>query len=408
MTAAPGPDRITTDGMLADPDLARDGDPETLWARLRAQGPIHRVERDRDWFWAVVTHAEILRVLRDHTRFTSERGMRLDDNPEATATAAGKMLIVSDPPRHGEIRRVVNSAFTPRVVARLERTMRATAARIVDEALRDGGCDLVRVAARLPASVICDMLGVPAEDWDFMVERTTVAFGPTGGRAETLTVAEAHAEILLYFEELLARRRRDPREDLISTLIAARIRDVPLTDEEILLNCDGLLSGGNETTRHATAGGLLALAAAPGQWSRLRRDPALLAPAVQEVLRFTSPATHVVRTAVVPARVGGHLVRPGERVAAWLASGNRDEAVFADAATFDVTRAPNPHLAFASGTHYCLGAALATTELTAMIGEVLRRVERVEPAGPVVRTRSNLVRGYDSVPVTLVPRKDRP
>jgi cytochrome P450 len=397
-----------TEQSLADPDLARDGDPEALWARLRAEAPIHRVERDGGAFWAVVTHAEILRVLRDSTRFTSERGMRLDDNPEATANAAGKMLIVSDPPRHGRIRRVVNSAFTPRVVARLEHNMRATAARVVEEALRDGGCDLVEVASRLPASVICDMLGVPAEDWDFLVERTTVAFGPTDGRGETLAVAEAHAEILLYFEQLLARRRRDPGTDLISTLLAARIDDVPLTDEEILLNCDGLLSGGNETTRHTTAGGVLALAAAPEQWARLRREPELLGPAVQEMLRYTSPATHVMRTAVVPSRVGGQLIRPGERVAAWLASGNRDEAVFTDPRSFDVTRTPNPHLAFAPGTHYCLGASLATAELTAMIDEVLARVDRVEPAGPAVRTRSNLIRGYDSIPVTLVPRKERP
>ncbi|WP_406280421.1 cytochrome P450 [Embleya sp. NBC_00896] len=395
--------RAVTTEDLSDPDLYRSGAPEDLWAKLRATSPVHRNRRAGGDFWAVLSHELITAVLKDPTTFVSERGMRLDHNPAATAAAAGKMLIITDPPRHGKIRRIINSVFTPRMVARLEQNMRVTVGCALDEALERGTCDFTEVAARLPVSVICDMLGVPRADWDFMLDRTMVAFGVNAEGVSEFAVAEAHVDILSYYEDLVARRRKDPQDDIVTALVNGTVDGVPLTDEEIFLNCDGLISGGNETTRHATVGGLLALIENPDQWARLRADPSLLPTAVQEILRYTSPAMHVLRTAARDTELAGHEVRSGDPVALWLPAGNRDEAVFTDPERFDVTRDPNPHLAFATGTHFCLGAALATTELTVMFDEIVRRVATAEPAGPVRRMRSSLIRGFESAPVALTP-----
>lgn len=389
---------------LSDPDLYADGEPERLWAELRSSSAIHRNECESGFFWAVLAHDPISAVLKDSATFVSERGMRLDHNPAATAAAAGKMLIVTDPPRHGKIRRIINSVFTPRMVARLEQNMRATAAAALGTALEKGECDFPEVAARLPVSVICDMLGVPRADWDFMLDRTMVAFGATSAGQDEFAAAEAHVDILSYYEELVARRRREPQEDIVTALVNGTVDGVPLTDEEIFLNCDGLISGGNETTRHATVGGMLALLGNQDQWRRLREDPGLLPAAVQEILRYTSPAMHVLRTAAKDAELAGRKIGAGDRVAVWLPSGNRDEAVFAEPARFDVARAPNRHLTFAAGTHFCLGAALATTELTVMFDEIVRRVAVAEPAGPVRRMRSNLIWGFESAPLALTAR----
>lgn len=388
---------------LCDPALYAQGRPEELWQRMRRIAPVHEGEYDGRRFHAVLSHTEISRVVKDTRHFTSQQGMRLDQNPAATAAASGKMLIITDPPRHGGIRRIISGAFTPRMVARLEQSMRETVTAVLDEALEAGECDFTRVAARLPLAVICDMLGVPPGDRDFMLERTMVAFGEGGASAtDPLASAEAHADILSYYEELLARRRREPQEDIVTALAHGTVDGVPLTDEEIFLNCDGLVSGGNETTRHASVGGLLALMRHPAQWTSLREDPELLPTAVQEILRFTSPAMHVLRTATAPVGIAGHALAPGDQVALWLAAGNRDDTVFEDPDRFDVTRRPNPHLAFAAGPHHCLGAALATRELTVLFEELLRRVRDAELTGPPRRTRSILIWGYDALPVRLV------
>lgn len=395
---------VSTDVMqLCDPVMYQHGNPEELWRQLRAEAAVHPGEYQGRRFHAVLSHAMASQVLKDAKNFTSQRGMRLDQNPAATTAAAGKMLIITDPPRHGQIRKIINASFTPRMVARLEHNMRVTAGVVIDAALAAGECDFTQVAARLPLSVICDMLGVPRADWDFMLDRTMVAFG-SASEQDRLMMAEAHADILMYYEDLVARRRREPQEDIVTALVRGTVDGVPLTDEEIFLNCDGLISGGNETTRHATVGGLLALVDDPRQWAALRDDAALLSTAVPEILRFTSPAMHVLRTATNHTDLGGYELRPGDQVALWLSAANRDGAVFGDPDRFTVTRDPNPHLAFATGTHYCLGASLATSEITVVIDELVRRVGGAELIEAPRRTRSILIWGYDSVRVRLTAR----
>jgi len=395
---------------LADPYLYRDGDPTALWARLRATAPIHRNARpDGSSFWAVMTYDLAQEVLRNTEAFTSELGMRLDSNPEAVAAAAAnKMLIVTDPPVHAEVRRAISSAFTPRMIRRLAANMRTTVAESLDAAVAAGEVDFTDVAARLPVSVICDMLGVPREDWDFMVDRTVVAWGSTStDEVEEVAKLEAHTDILTYFEDLVRRRRREPRDDIVTALVNAEVAGSPLTDDEVFLNCDGIISGGNETTRHAAVGGLHAFMAHPDQWTRLTEDPGLLPVAVQEILRYTSPVMHVMRTAVRAVEIGGQRVEPGDVVTVWLASANRDERVFADPDGFDVGRERNRHIGFSHGVHRCLGAPLTATELTVFFDELIKRISGARPAGPARRSRSNLVRGFESLPVRLVARPGR-
>lgn len=383
---------------LCDPDLYVNGAPEALWASLRAQGSVHKTYYEGRPFFSVVSHSEISSITRNSRCFSSEHGMRLDQNPAASKAAAGKMLIVSDPPKHGEIRRIISRAFTPRMVARLKDTMRETVSSMFDTVLGQTTCDFAEIAAILPLTVICDMLGVPPADRAFMLDRTMVAFG-SNTKDQPLAAVEAHADILSYYAQLVEQKRRRPEDDIVSALAHGKVEGRPLTDEEIFLNCDGLISGGNETTRHASVGGVFELIRNPEQFDILREYPETIPDAVQEILRFTSPALHILRTATSPVTVGDVSLEPGDTVALWLAAGNRDHNTFTHANRFDVTRNPNPHLSFSSGPHHCLGAALASMELTVLLEELIGRVKHVELDARPIRTRSILIWGYDSLPL---------
>lgn len=388
---------------LSDPTIYSNGNPEGIWAQMQEVSPVHYIRaRYVEDFWVALSHDAIRVVLKDSATFVSSQGMRLDHEPNATAAAADKMLIVTDPPRHGKIRRIINSAFTPRMVARLDQRMRTVAASAVDAALDAGQCDFVQVAATLPVSMMSDMLGIPEKDRNRLLELTATAFGGSS-RSSEMSPVEAHVELLAYCAELVDRRRREPDDDIITALVRGTVDGEPLTDDEIILNCDGVISGANETSRHAIAGGLLALINNPDQWRRLASDLSLIPTAVQETLRYTCPALHVLRTAVRNTELGGHEITAGERVAVCLPAGNRDAQVFPAPLSFDVTRSPNRHLTFGAGTHFCLGNALATAEVTVMIEEIVRRVAGATPTGPTRRLQSTLIWGLESFPVALTP-----
>ncbi|WP_433607258.1 cytochrome P450 [Dactylosporangium sp. CA-139114] len=395
---------IAADGIdLADPGLYATGDPEAVWAALRRSSPVYRNRRPGGGeFWAVTRHADAVRVMRDSATFTSERGMRLDQNPAAVAAAAGRLMIVTDPPRHAQIRRLIGAVFTPRRVARLEHDLRALVGERLDRVLSGEPCEFTDFAAVVPVAVICDLLGVPVADREFMLHCTRVAFGDSG--ASEMDRLAAHASMLDYYQELVDERRREPGDDVISAMLAGTVDGIALTDEEIFLNCDGLVSGGNETTRHATVGGLLALIRHPHQWRLAAGLPGRVDAVVNEILRYTSPAMHALRTPRTDVEVGGRRIRAGEPVAVWLPSADRDEVVFERGDEFDVTRAAGNHVAFGVGPHYCLGAALARVELRVVFGELLARARGAEVAGPVRRLSSNLIWGFESLPVRINAR----
>jgi cytochrome P450 len=249
-------------------------------------------------------------------------------------------------------------------------------------------------------AIICELLGVPAADQDWMYHLTSTAFGG-GDPGSTDDVsrserAQAYGDIFDYYQDLAAQRRKTPGPDLVSTLVHGEVDGIPLGTEDVLLNCTNLIIGGNETTRHAAAGGLLALAE-PEAWQAVRDIDSL----VEEVLRWTTPGMHVLRTATRDTEIAGQPIGAGESIVVWNASANRDEEIFEHPQRFDPARAPNRHIAFGQGGHHCLGAALARIELAALFEALTTRVRQVEVIGPVRRVRSCVLRGIRQLPVRL-------
>lgn len=393
---------------LADPGLYEHGDPDAVWARLRRECPVYRnPARSQPEFLALTRYQDAVAVYRDPVTFSSEGGMVLGIDPATGDPGSGRMLVVTDPPRHGKLRGVIGRVFTPRTLRRLEDSVRTTVNQLVGRALEVGECDFVDdVAARLPVAIICDLLGVPPADRDWMYHLTSTAFGG-GDPSESREVSprnrlQAYGDIFDYYEELADLRRRTPGDDLVSVLVRGEIAGEPLNVEDVLLNCTNLIIGGNETTRHAAAGGLLALAERTDTWRTLRAEPDLVPGLVEEVLRWTTPGMHVLRTVTRDVEISGQRVRAGEQVVVWNASANRDEEVFADPQRFDISRSPNRHIAFGQGCHFCLGSALARTELTVLFEELVKQVAQVEVTGPVRRVRSCVLRGLRRLPVRLV------
>jgi cytochrome P450 len=404
------PDREATSIDLTDPELFVSGAHHAAWAHLRRTAPVvWHEERDGPGFWAITRYADVTALYPNSATFSSERGMMLGVNRGRGDPAAGRMLVVTDPPRHSRLRRLVSPVFTPRVVTQTAEQIVEIVREILDGLPAGGRCDFVTdVAAKLPVAVVCRMMGVPRADWALTLDLTSRAFGAhdaeyQAGMDSAQAAAQAHYELFAYFSELVAERRRRPGDDIVSLLTTSSVDGAGLTDEEVLLNCLNLMIGGNETTRHAASGGLLALLERPDQWQLLKSDPAVLDTAVEEILRWTTPGSYVLRTARADLAVGAQHIRAGQAVTFWMGSANRDEDVFPDADRFLVTRAPNRHLTFGLGEHYCLGSAVARLELRALFGQPRDRVSRLELRNPPVRLRSCLVNGIKHLDVTLHP-----
>ncbi|GIU88593.1 MAG: cytochrome P450 [Acidimicrobiia bacterium] len=402
---------------LVDPDrFARRGYPHDVWARLRAEAPVARVEAPGyEPFWAITKHADVVQVSTQPTRFSSERGITLA-RTGSPPVPVPEMVVLLDPPRHGPMRRVLMRRFTPRAVRALRPEIERIARDVLDSAAAAapaGGFDLVEsVAAPLPLAVIAWSLGVPRGDWPLLFRWTNEIIGKDDpeyrrpGESAGKTFARARGELHAYLEDLIERRRHDPGDDLVSELLRAEIGGEPLTHHQVLSYCELLVEAGNETTRNAISGGVLAFCEHPGEWERLRARPDLLPDAVEEVLRWVSPISHFTRVATEDAEVRGVTVRAGEQVALYYASANRDEEVFDEPFAFRVDRRPNPHLAFGFGEHYCMGAHLARVELEVMFGLLLARVERFETTGPVERLGSAVNGSIKHLPVRCHPPAD--
>ncbi|NBF00468.1 cytochrome P450 [Nonomuraea sp. KC401] len=395
----PSPDPAGIDALdLLDPELHATHDLTPVWRWLRAHDPVRRHER----FWSVTRHADVLRVVRDPETFSSLRGNMLRTLLRGHDPGAGKMLVVTDGPKHARLRRLLTPGFGPRTLGTVTRSIEEATRDLLGALVRRGGGDFVaEVAAQVPLRAICELLGVPEADRQRVLELTGEAMlgeTPPAERAGRTppTAMIAQSEILLYYTRLAARRRTAPGDDVISLLVGS-----DLTEEEVLLNCYNLIIGGDETARLAMAGGLLALATYDKEWARLREDPALVDPAVEEILRWTTPAAHVGRVATRDAQLAGRRVAAGEAVALWTVSANRDEAVFDDPDRFDVGRTPNRHLTFGHGPHFCLGAQLARAELRALLAELRASVSAITVTGPVTWLPSNFVNGVGTLPVAL-------
>ena len=278
-----------------------------------------------------------------------------------------------DPPRHGPMRRVANTRLAPASVRTQHADIERIAVEILDAAAPAGASgefDFVeRIAAPFPLAVIACFLGVPRDDWESLYRWSNEVIGHDDpeyrrpGETPGQTARRARGELYAYFERLVEQRRSNLEDDLVSELIRGEIDGKPLTEEQLIFYCELLVEAGNETTRNAISGGLLAFCENRGEWEKLRGRPELLPDAVEEILRWVTPISHFTRTATEDCEVRGEKIRAGEQLALYFASANRDEEVFEDPFAFRVDRRPNPHLAFGFGEHFCMGAHLARVEL---------------------------------------------
>ncbi|QKG21446.1 cytochrome P450 [Actinomadura verrucosospora] len=404
---------------LADPgNFLDDATPWRMFDELRRTAPVHwNPESDGgSGFWSLTRHADVVAADRDQERFTSEKFVNLEEVDERQA-AIRRSLLETDGPRHAALRRVLQRAFTPRAVAGYATFLRGLTARTLDRALARGTFDFVaEIAADFPINVLARMLDVPDGDTGRLIDWGNRIIANTDpDYADVLLHSEeseryrdlpfrspASLEVFEYGRELAAKRRGGAGTDLVSRLVnQTPIDGVPLSDRDFDNYFLLLVVAGNETTRHAITHAMRALIEHPEQAARLRDEPELMPVAVEEFLRWASPVYHFRRTATRDTEIGGTAIREGDKVVLWFASANRDEEVFADPYRFDVTRAPNDHIAFGKGAHFCLGSALARLEMRIMFEELLPRLADVRLAGGIRRVRSNFVNGIKEMPVTV-------
>jgi cholest-4-en-3-one 26-monooxygenase len=388
--------------------------PHDQFAWLREHDPVHwQPEPEGEGYWCLTKHADIVKASKNFQGFSSSPGMhiKIPDDP-AERAALSLMMINMDPPNHTRLRNIVSRGFHPRMIAALEDKIRDVVTEILDNVAPKGECDFVTdIAAELPLTVICELAGVPPEDRHKIFNWTNTLIG-TGDDPEYSpgmdAAREAFAEVNQYASILAELRRHEPREDLVSAIVTAEPNGDMLGDIEISVFFVVLMIAGNETTRNLIAGGMRALCEHPDQAERLKADPELFKPMVDEMLRYVSPVNYFRRTATCDFEMRGQQVKEGDKVVMWYTSGNRDEEVFENSMAFDISRTPNPHVAFGGGgPHFCLGFSLAQLEIKVMFEEIFSRLPDLKIAGPVQRLRSNFINGTRHMPVQFTPEPVR-
>jgi cholest-4-en-3-one 26-monooxygenase len=404
---------------LTVPELYRHGFPHDLFGVLREEAPVwwhpptSGAERVGGGFWVVSRHADVQAVSRDHQRFSSFDGPQL---PEMPVDRRGMMIVSMDPPAHTRVRRLISAGFTPRMIAKLDAQARDWAVAIIERALAHGECNFVHeVAYKLPMHMIADIMGIPVADREWLFDRVNELLQSTDPRSRLTQAERAAVEVEMYgyAHDLGAEKRRNPTDDVWTTLTTAEVdtgdgAPTQLTELELDLFFLILTIAGSETTRNAISSGLIALIKHPGQMARLRNEPELMTNAVEEILRWASPVAYFRRTCTVDTEIRGVPIPAGDRVSVWYPSANRDADVFDDPFAFDITRAENSQVAFGGGgVHYCLGANLAKREIRVMFEELLMRVRDIEllgePEYAVQGIGNPIVMSLKELPVRLTP-----
>jgi cytochrome P450 len=405
---------------LSDFTLWRNGFPDALFAELRRTRPLFRheltpgvaktVQRE---FWVTTKHRHAVRLHRDADSFTAVDGPLIQP---VGLFASYPTIINMDPPGLNKRRKLISNAFNPRAIAKLEDGIRARAARMIDQLLAEGGGDWIEnVADALPMTVIGDIIGIPEEDRPQIfgvLDRILKARSPEAQLSRQDEI-DLYATIFGYAMELTAEKRRNPADDIWSTLASAVItgedgEQFSLPANELEFFFFVLAFAGSDTTKNALATGLQAFVANPAQIERYREEDALRPSAVEEVLRWASPVAYWTRTAKVDIEMDGQHIPKGDRVVSMLRSANRDEEVFDSPFTFDIGRQPNPHVAFGGGgPHHCLGAMLARAEIRAVFDELLLRCDDIT-IGPAKVAYPSLITNmsiYDEMAISLTPRR---
>jgi cytochrome P450 len=392
---------------LTDPATFVRNDPYAYWAEVRDRDPVywHEGRENRSGFWVVSRYANVVSAYTDAARLSSARGTVLDVLLRGDDSAGGRMLAVTDRPRHRDLRNLMLRAFSPRVLAQVAERVHRRAGELIRQVTQAGSFDFAaEVAEHIPMGTICDLLSIPRADRPDLLRWNKNALSSDEADADPFAALEARNEILLYLTDLAARRRAGPGDDVVSMIAAATVGGEPLSIEDIALNCYSLILGGDESSRVSAICAVKAFADFPGQWQAVRDGEVPVDTAVEEVLRWATPAMHFARTAAKDLELGGRQVRAGDIVTLWNISANFDEREFDAPRRFQVARIPNKHLSFGHGPHFCLGAYLGRAELRALLTALADSVSRIESAGRPQPIYSNFLNGYSTLPVTFTGR----
>tara|TARA_Y100001970_G_scaffold10252_1_gene12103 strand:+ start:5280 stop:6536 length:1257 start_codon:yes stop_codon:yes gene_type:complete len=396
----------------------QNGVPHDLWTHLRKESPVYwYAQRGHTPFWAITKHEDIMEVSSQPDIFSNEAGgiivlneaqiQSFIEGGSGSPLAQMKTIITMDPPEHRSYRKVASGYFTPRGVTNLDKIVKSSAAAIFDELPDEGEVDFIEtIAQKHPLRVLATILGINEEQEERLLVITQELFGGEDpdmqrqGEDREAARKELGMEFYMLFDEIIKDRRACPRDDLATMLANAELADgCPLGQLETLGYYLIVFTAGHDTTRNALSGAISAFLDHPDQFERLRQDPSLSKSAVDEIVRWTTPVNYMKRQAVQDYELRGQQIKAGEELALFYCSANRDEDVFEDPFTFDISRSPNRHLGFGWAEHYCLGAHLAKASMKALTEEMVRRIEWMEPNGERTFISSNFVVGLKTLPV---------
>lgn len=389
---------------VSDIDLHEHGITEAYFSRIRQEAPVHFLS-DSPYgpFWSITSHADIKAISADHVRFSSEGTIHIQDNPDDVKI---EMFLAMDEPKHGEQRRAIFPAVSPKNLAGYEDIIRQRAGNILDGLPVGETFNLVeRVSVELTTQMLSTLFNFPFEERAKLKEWTDIAMAveiPLMERTEKLL------DCLVYFTNLWVQRsEEEPAFDMISMLAHGEAtKDMVNNPMELLATILLLMVGGNDTTRNTISGGVLALNKFPEEYQKLRDDLGLIPNMAKEIIRWQTPFAYSRRTALADVQFKGKQIKKGDKVVMWYASGNRDESVFKDAEKLIIDRKnAREQIAFGFGVHTCMGSRFAEMQLRILWEEIMKRFDFIEVVGEPVRLRSNLVQGYSDIPVRVHVRK---
>lgn len=388
---------------LLDPKLYSHGEPYVIWDAMRRHAPVHWQQVNEELgFWSVTKYKDAVQVLKDYDTFTSEQGSLL--NLLGTKDpAGGKQIAVTDPPRHTRIRRPLQRGFHHNAVDKHEEQNRKAIRRLLSPCLEPNGVDFAQAMFAMSIAVSGCILELPEADWPLLTRLTTMAIAPDDEEyvlpeGSTATLQRAHRELFAYFLDLVSQRRRSPGEDLLSILMNVEVDGAKLDTGAVISNCYSILLGAAATTPHAASLSFLELIKTD-LYRELAAHPECMDSGLEEAFRWSSPASHFMRYATRDTEIRDIPIKKGDAVVVWIGSANRDADIFPDPYTFDFRRTPNPHIAFGSGPHVCIGYHTAKQTLTMLYEELFAHYEGFEIIGPVDYLGSNFISGIKHFPV---------